>query len=163
MEYSLPPSTEREAARQASHSKFTEDCSYPARAVSSPCFLFFRPLLAISLACQSGGAHRYIIQRKSRSAWTEAIQALQLSGVNECLTSKATLFKCSRPKEEVTNTSATKGWKHDPDVPSGHNGRVIHQCMSIDSCCIDYPTKALSSPCFLFFRPLIDASSGVRV
>ena len=31
------------------------------------------------------------------------------------------------------------------------------------TCCIDYPTRALSSPCFLFFRPLIDASSGVRV
>ena len=27
----------------------------------------------------------------------------------------------------------------------------------------DYPIRALSSPCFLFFRPLIDASSGVRV
>ena len=26
-----------------------------------------------------------------------------------------------------------------------------------------YPARALSSPCFLFFRPLIDASSGVRV
>ena len=30
-------------------------------------------------------------------------------------------------------------------------------------CCVEYPTKALSSPCFLFFRPLLDASSGVRV
>ena len=29
-------------------------------------------------------------------------------------------------------------------------------------CCMVYPTRALSSPCFLFFRPLIAASSGVR-
>ena len=32
-----------------------------------------------------------------------------------------------------------------------------------EPCCMVYPTRALSSPCFLFFRPLIDASSGVRV
>ena len=34
---------------------------------------------------------------------------------------------------------------------------------SMKPCCMVYPTRALSSPCFLFFRPLIAASSGVRV
>ena len=30
-------------------------------------------------------------------------------------------------------------------------------------CCMVYATRASSSPCLLFFRPLIAASSGVRV
>ena len=33
--------------------------------------------------------------------------------------SKATLFKYSRPHEEVSNENTTTGWKHDPDVSSG--------------------------------------------
>ena len=34
---------------------------------------------------------------------------------------------------------------------------------STEPCCLVYPIRVLSSTCFLFFRPLIDASSGVRV
>ena len=36
------------------------------------------------------------------------------------------------------------------------------QVRSMKPCCMVYPTRASSSPCFLFFRPLIAASSGVR-
>ena len=34
---------------------------------------------------------------------------------------------------------------------------------STEPCCLVYSIRVLSSTCFLFFRPLIDASSGVRV
>ena len=33
----------------------------------------------------------------------------------------ATLFKYSRPPEEVTKEGKTTGWKHDSDVSSGHS------------------------------------------
>ena len=34
---------------------------------------------------------------------------------------------------------------------------------STEPCCLVYPIRVLSFTCFLFFHPLIDASSGVRV
>ena len=44
--------------------------------------------------------------------------------------SKATLFKYSRPHEEVTNESTTTGWKHAPDVssmrPSSQHEAMLH-------------------------------------
>ena len=77
----------------------------------------------------------------------------------ECQTGKATLFKYSRPEEKVTNESTTTGGRHDPDLSSGHHRRALHAAWSHAA----LTTQPGHCPHPVFFRPLIDASSGVRV
>ena len=76
----------------------------------------------------------------------------------------ATLLKYSRPPEQVPmKVQALVG----STILMYHrttNRRVmppVHAGWSHAG--LGCPTRALSSPCFLFFRPLINASSGVRV
>ena len=77
--------------------------------------------------------------------------------------SKATLFKYSRPHEEVSKEYnhwlEARPWR----IIRPPIGMSCSRVRSMKPCCMVYPTRASSSPCFLFFRPLIAASSGVRV
>ena len=66
--------------------------------------------------------------------------------------SKATLFKCSRPHEEVSNEYnhwlEARPWRIIRPPIDMSCSRV----RSMKPCCMVYPTRASSSPCFLFFR-----------
>ena len=76
--------------------------------------------------------------------------------------SKATLFKYSRPHEDVSKEYnhwlEARPWR----IIRPPIGMSCSQVRSMKPCCMVHPTRASSSPCFLFFRPLIAASSGVR-
>ena len=93
---------------------------------------------------------------KSRSAWTGAIQALQLPGMEMCRVVGATSRDDQRWKDSR--------WEAQPwRISRPPKNLSCTRAHSTEPCCLVYSIKVLSSTCFLFFRPLIVASSGVRV
>ena len=108
-----------------------------------------------SLACQPVEAHEHIIQQKQkclnrcypsppapRNEYVSSIMSYQQRWpTKEELQGETQLWRISRPSKDMSCTRAC----------------------STEPCCLVYPIRVLSSTCFLFFHPLTDASSGVRL